>query len=54
MELMKCPQCGHENPMMTVENEVRKFLCRHCGMAYYGPDGCITEPDKPDPVPDDS
>jgi hypothetical protein len=38
----------------TIENEIRKFLCRHCGMAYYGPDDCITDPDRPRPGADES
>jgi transcription initiation factor TFIIIB Brf1 subunit/transcription initiation factor TFIIB len=56
MERMKCPECGAENPMRGVADETRKYVCRQCGMVYYTPDSCLTDPqEKPlDPEPSES
>jgi len=48
MEKQHCPDCGAENHPKSVTNDIREFRCANCGMVYYTPEGCRTEPSEAD------
>jgi len=50
VQRMACPDCGHENVMTGVVNQVRQYVCRECGQTYYTPDTCLGGK-KPEPKP---
>ena len=41
VQRMKCPECGHDNTMIGVINQVRQYVCHNCGERYYTPDDCF-------------
>jgi hypothetical protein len=44
MHEMDCPSCGTPNNPMGIVNNTEQYRCHNCGMVYYSPSECETEP----------